>query len=132
MANTSITERMLLTAIVNGETITPEMQEKAQAMLASLEKKNAKRKESGTKTQKENTEIKANIITAIQNNEIETIDGYITAKTTTKYMQSATDNPDFTTQKASALLKQLVESGELEIAEVKTKSGKVKGYKITE
>ena len=131
MANTSMTERMFLTAIINGETITPEMQEKAQSMLETLEKRNAKRKESGTKNQKENAEIKVNIITAIQNNEIETIDGFITTKTTTKYLQ-ANVNPEFNGQKTTALLRQLAMCGELETSEVKTKSGKVKGYKIPE
>lgn len=120
----TITERELLTAIVNGETITAEMQEKASAMLTALDKKNAKRKESGTKTQRENGEIKVKIVSALESGEIEVNEnGYATAKSVADYLEVST-------QKASALLKQLVDSGELEIAEIKAKSGKVKGYRL--
>lgn len=119
----SMTERELLTAIVEGREITTEMQTKAQAMLTALDKKNAKRKETGTKTQQENAEIKDKILVAIQSDGIVSVDGYVTAKATADYLEVST-------QKASALLGQLVTAGELEIAEVKTKSGKVKGYKI--
>jgi hypothetical protein len=119
-----MTEREFLTAIVNGETITAEMQEKASAMLTALDKKIAKRKESGTKTQKENAEIKVKIVSALESGEIEVNENaYATARSVADYLEVST-------QKASPLLKQLVESGELEIAEIKAKSGKVKGYRL--
>lgn len=134
MATTTktMTERELLTAIIDGKEITAEMQEKAVLMLTALDKRNSKRKESGTKTQKENSELKDSIMTAIQAGEIETVDGYITSKTTAKYLKELTENPELSTNKATALLGQLAKSGLLEISEVKTKSGKVKGYKISE
>ena len=120
----TMTERELLTAIVNGEPITDKMQEKAQLMLTALDKKNSKRKENGTKTQRENVEIKETILVAMQSDEIEKEENdYVTAKSVAKYLECST-------QKASALLKQLVESEELEISEIKTKSGKVKGYRL--
>lgn len=120
----TMTERELLTAIVNGEPITDKMQEKAQLMLTALDKKNSKRKENGTKTQRENAEIKETILVAMQSDEIEKEENdYVTAKSVSKYLECST-------QKTSALLKQLVESEELEISEIKTKSGKVKGYRL--
>lgn len=128
----TMTERELLNAIINGSEITDEMQEKASLMLAALDRKNSKRKETGTKIQKENSELKDNIMAAIQAEEIETIDGYITVKTANRYLKKLTENPDFTPQKTSALLKQLADSGQLEVSEIRTKSGKVKGYKISE
>lgn len=122
----TMTERELLTAIVEGKEITAEMVDKAQAMLTALDKKNAKRKESGTKIQRENSEIKVKIVSALESGEIEVNEnGYATAKSVADYLEVST-------QKASALLKQLVDSGELEIAEIKAKSGKVKGYRLPE
>ncbi len=120
----TMTERELLTAIVNGEPITDKMQEKAQLMLTALDKKNSKRKENGTKTQRENVEIKETILVAMQSDEIEKEENdYVTAKSVAKYLERSP-------QKASSLLKQLVKSEELEISEIKTKSGKVKGYRL--
>jgi Fic family protein len=119
MATTAktMTERELLTAIVEGKEITAEMVNKAQAMLTALDKKNSKRKESGTKTQKENAEIKAQIL------EMMDVGNCYTAK-------EIADVMGFSTQKASALLGQLVTAGELEKSEVKAKSGKVIGYSL--
>lgn len=121
MANTTktngMTEREFLTAIVEGKEITAEMVTKAQAMLTALDKKNSKRKESGTKTQKENAEIKAQILEMF---EVGTV---YTAK-------EIADVMSFSTQKASALLGQLVTVGKLEKSEVKAKSGKVIGYSL--
>lgn len=120
MATTAktMTERELLTAIVEGKEITAEMVDKAQAMLTALDKKNSKRKESGTKTQKENAEIKVQIL------EMMDAGNCYTAK-------EIADVMGFSTQKASALLGQLVTAGKLEKSEVKAKSGKVIGYSLT-
>ncbi len=121
MANTTktngMTEREFLTAIVEGKEITAEMVTKAQAMLTALDKKNSKRKENGTKTQKENAEIKAQILEML---EVGTV---YTAK-------EIADTMGFSTQKASSLLGQLVTAGKLEKSEVKAKSGKVIGYSL--
>ena len=120
-----MTNRDFFTAVISAN-LSNEMNTKAQEMIDALDRKNDKRKATGTKTQQANAEIKVNILTAIKNREIETIDGYVTAKTVaTKF--------DITTQKASPLLKQLVEANELEEnSEIKSKTGKVRGYKIPE
>jgi hypothetical protein len=120
-----MTERELLNNIVDGAEITDKMKEKAAAMLEALDKKNSKRKETGTKNQQENKEIKEKIIMALVKDEIQLVDGYATTKFVSKYF-------NFSTQKASALLRQLVDEGKLENEEIKTKSGKVQGYKILE
>lgn len=112
-----MTERELLQAIVDGTEITAEMQTKAQAMIDSLDKKNAKRKESGTAKQRENAEIKAKIL------DLMTAGQVYTAK-------ELADTIELTTQRTSALCGQLVTAGKLEKTEVKTKSGKVLGYSL--
>ena len=118
-----MTTREFYNAIVSAG-ISAEITAKANELISALDTKNEKRKASGTKTQKENADLKARILTAIEDGEIESVEGYVTAKTVGAYF-------DISTQKASPLLKQLVDNGDLvENAEVKTKSGKVKGYAI--
>lgn len=120
-----MTERELLNNIVDGAEITDKMKEKAAAMLEALDKKNSKRKETGTKNQQENKVIKEKIIMALLKNEIELNDGYATTKTVSKYL-------GLVPQKITALLGQLTKEGKLEKEEIKTKNGKVQGYKISE
>ena len=131
MATTKkMTAREFYQNVINAN-ISDEMNEKATKMIEALDNKNAKRKETGTKTQKANTEIKETILTALKNDEIETLENengesFITAKTVTKFMQATDEN--FSTQKASALLGQLEKEGKLTSEQVKSRSGKVKGY----
>ena len=133
MANTTkkMTAREFYMAVIEAN-ISDEMTEKATELIEALDNKNAKRKETGTKQQKANTEIKEIILTALENNEIETLENengnFITAKTTTNFMK-ATDE-DFSTQRASALLGQLEKENKLVSEQIKSKSGKVKGYRL--
>lgn len=120
-----MTERELLNNIINGTEITDGMKEKAAVMLEALDKKNSKRKETGTKNQQENKEIKEKIIMALVKNEIELVDGCATAKFVSKYFE-------FSTQKASALLKQLADEGKFEKQDIKLKNSKAVGYKLLE
>lgn len=101
--------------------ISEEMNTKAQEMIDVLDRKNQKRRETSTKTQKENVALKEQIMTMIRNGEIETVDGYVTGKTTGVAI-------GYSTQKATALLLQLATSGELTVEEIKSDTGKVKGF----
>ena len=133
MANTTkkMTAREFYQNVINAN-ISDEMTEKATELIEALDTKNAKRKETGTKQQKANTEIKEIILTALKNNEIETLENengnFITSKTTTNFMK--TTDEEFSTQRASALLGQLEKEGKLVSEQIKSKSGKVKGYRL--
>ena len=132
MANTKkMTAREFYSAVIEAN-ISDEMNEKAQELITALDIKNDKRKTNGTKQQKANTEIKEQILTALENNEIETLESengnFITAKTTTNFMK--TIDEEFSTQRASALLGQLEKEGKLVTEQIKSKSGKVKGYRL--
>jgi hypothetical protein len=133
MATTKkMTAREFYQNVINAN-ISDEMTEKATELIEALDSKNAKRKETGTKQQKANTEIKETILNALENGEIETLENengeqFITAKTTTKFMQTTDEN--FTTQRASALLGQLEKENKLVSEQVKSRSGKVKGYRL--
>ena len=95
-----------------------EMTEFAQSMIDKLDKKNESRRTTKSKNQVANDERKAKILSAMTANTVYTA-GII-----------ATDF-GISTQRASALLKQLAESGNLEVIEgYKTSKGKVKGYKL--
>lgn len=120
-----MTERELLNNIVDGAEITDKMKEKAAAMLEALDKKNSKRKETGTKNQQENKVVKEKIMEALLKDEVELINGYATTKTVSKYLE-------LVPQRITALLGQLAKEGKLEKEEIKTKNVKVQGYKIPE
>ena len=114
-----MTTREFYNAIVSAN-VSAEITAKANELISALDAKNEKRKANGTKTQKDNVGIKSAIVSGMVKGTV------YTAK------EIATTNGLSSTQKASALLKQLVESGELVTEEVKTKSGKVIGYKLAE
>lgn len=95
-----------------------------------LDIRNSISKEDEIRIQKENSKLKKSLMTAIQAGKIKTIDGYITTKAAAKYLRKITENPDISCQRTAALLSQLSESKKLEKSEIRTKSGKVNGYKI--
>lgn len=103
----------LLTAPVDAE-----VQNYAKVAIAALDKRNAKRAETPTKTQKENEPLKAEIISLL-----------------TEKPQTAAELAvalSITTQKASALAVQLVKEGKLAQGERAIKGkGKVKEYSLT-
>lgn len=122
MANTTMTSREFFNAVIEGN-ITDEIKDFAKSQIEKLDSKNAKRKSTDSKTQKENKAIKTSLLATMEKDKVYTasevagmeIDGIIS------------------TQKASALLRQLVEEGKLVSEEVKVKGkGKVKGYRLAE
>ena len=104
----------LLTAPVDAE-----VQDYAKAVIAALDKRNAKRAETPTKTQKENEPLKAEILSLL-----------------TEKPQTAAELAvalSVTTQKASALARQLTLEGKLKVADVKVKGkGVVKSYSLVD
>lgn len=111
-----MTTRELLNSVINAN-LSEEATEKAQALLAQLDKRNEKRANTPSKTAIANEPIKARIIGLLNG----------TPKTAAEVGQTL----EITPQKASALLRQLVESGSVESTEVKVKGkGKVKGYTL--
>ena len=112
-----MTNRDFLTAVISGKITTNEI-DFANAELAKLDKRNAKRRNTLTKEQKANEGVKVEIM------------AYIAEHANAVASEIATAC-GISTQKASALCRQLVESGAIVTEEVKVKGkGKVKGYSV--
>ena len=112
-----MTTREFLNTVITSA-INDEMTEKAQALLAALDKKNEQRKSKPSKVAVANEPIKASIV------------AFITANGQ-KVSSEIAEGLNISTQKASALCRQLVEDGVLKSEEVKVpKKGKVKAYTI--
>ena len=121
MANTTMTSREFFNAVIEGK-ITDEIKDFAKSQIEKLDSKNAKRKSTDSKTQTANKEVKATLLTTFENDKV-----YIASE-----IVGTVDGIN-STQKASALLRQLVEEGKLVSEEVKVKGkGKVKGYRLAE
>jgi hypothetical protein len=113
-----MTNREVLTLIANG-TANDTTKECAMGMIAKLDEKNAKRKNTETKAQKENKELMGKIVEVIGN-------GTMVASDIGKAL-------GVSTQKASALCTLLVKDGTLSVCEIKVKGkGSVKGYSLAE
>ena len=113
------TEREFLTAIVKGDFGT-EFTDFAKARIAALDKKNAQRKvsKSAMAHKAENDGFKSAILAAL-------------ADGTTKKASDLATALNVSTQKISALAKQLVDCGAITAADVKIKGkGTVKGYTL--
>lgn len=111
-----MTTREFLNSVIEAN-LSDEATEKAQALLAQIDKRNEKRASTPSKTAVANAPIKDGIIALLQNG----------AKTASEVGAELT----ITTQKASALLRQLCEDGVLKAEEVKVKGkGKVKSYSV--
>ena len=112
-----MTNREFYTAIMNG-TMTDEVKNHAAEAIAKLDERNQKRSSKPSKTQLENEPVKTAIIDYL------TVHGGAVAA-------DIAAEVDITTQKASALCRQLVESGRLTVEEVKIpKKGKCKKYSV--
>ena len=112
-----MTQREFYQAIVEGATITAELATFATDAIAKLDKRNEKRAATPSKTAIENAPIKEKIVE------------FLADKTTPVIATTIATEVGITTQKASALARQLVEEGKLVATEVKVaKKGKVKGY----
>lgn len=109
----TMTRREMFEAIVNGN-ITDEVVEMAQNEIVKMDERNAKRKNTPSKTALANEPIKAQI-----------------AEVLTSEPQTASEiaeKVEISTQKASALLRQI---DGITVTEVKVKGkGKVKGYSL--
>lgn len=113
------TEREFLTAIVKGDFGT-EFTDFAKARIAALDKKNAQRKvsKSALAHKAENDGFKSAILAAL-------------ADGTTKKASDLATALNVSTQKISALAKQLADSGAITVSDVKVKGkGTVKGYTL--
>ena len=109
-------------AVIDGtsEVNVLELKEFAKAEIVKLDERNANRSSKPTKTQIENEPIKEKILEVLSTGE--------------KMVASAiAERVEISTQKASALCRQLVESQKLKVEEVKIpKKGKQKAYSILE
>ena len=109
-------------AVIDGtsEVNVLELKEFAKAEIVKLDERNASRSSKPTKTQIENEPIKEKILEVLSTGE--------------KMVASAiAERVEISTQKASALCRQLVESNKLKVEEVKIpKKGKQKAYSILE
>lgn len=113
-----ITQRDFFKGIVEGAVITAEQAAYAADAIAKLDKRNEKRKTTPSKTAIENAPIKEKIVE------------FLEGKGPTP-ANAIGEGVGITTQKASALARQLVEVGELTVADVKIpKKGTVKAYAL--
>lgn len=112
-----MTQREFFTAIVNG-TINADIQAYAADAIVKLDKRNATRASKPTKSQQANVPLLAEIR------------NFLTGKKNVLAAEVAA-HLDVTPQKASGLLKLLVDGGEATVAEVKVpKQGKRKAYTL--
>lgn len=120
MANTTMTQRMFLEMVVNAN-ISDEMTAYAKERIKHLDDVNEHRKAKGSKTQRANAEVKKAILASLEENTV-----YTASQVAEMGIEGITS-----TQKASALLRQMTETGELTVTDIKIKGkGKVKGYSL--
>ena len=118
--NKTMTSREFYTAVINAN-IADTVTEFATKALAKLDEKNEKRKAEGSKTAKANVAIKEAIVNAMEQGVT-----YTAAEIVALGVEGVTS-----TQKASALMRQIVTAGQAIESEVKIKGkGKVKGYTV--
>ena len=97
---TKLTYTAALNTVLANDNIEPEVREKLEALVASLAKRNAKAgTRKPTKTQRENVAVKENIVAFVN-----TIEEGVQAKTVAEALE-------ISTQKAAALMNQLVADG---------------------
>lgn len=116
--SSAITLRDLLNAVISGD-ITEEIRTKAQAEIAKLDATNAKRAERAREKAKENLPIKQAIFDFLAAN----------GTKTTSEIAKEVEVLEGSTPKASAMCRQMVESGQLTVSDVSVKGkGKQKAY----
>ena len=112
-----MTNREFYNAIVSAK-ISEEITEFAEKAIAKMDEKNAKRSNTKSATQVANDEIKVAILAQMEAEKVYTC-------------KEISEKHEISTQKTSALMRQLAQSGKVEVSEVKVKgSGIVKGYTI--
>ena len=114
-----MTKREFLQAVIATETVAVNVKEFAQNEINKLDARNASRSSKPTKAQIENEPITRNITELL-------------TEVGEKYVASAiAEKVEISTQKASALCRQLVDEGKLQVEEVKVpKKGKQKAYSV--
>ena len=116
-----MTRREFMQAVIAIENIDAELKTYAENEIVKMDEKNAKRKEQISKKAQENEPIKVAIAEFLAGQEEPT-----TATVIAENVDGCTS-----TQKASALCRQMVEDGRLTATEVKVKGkGKQKGYSV--
>lgn len=112
-----MTQREFFTKVIEAN-INEELTAKAQELVAGLDKRNAQKSATMTKTQKENEVLKAEMLKKLEKGK-----GYLAAEIGTIM--------GFNTSKATALAKQLVNEGKATVTEVRVKGkGMQKSYTI--
>jgi predicted transcriptional regulator len=112
-----MTNRDFYTAIIGNPNVADDLKTFAQAEIDKLDARNDKRKNTQTKTQKENEGIMTSILAHLANGSAVASD-----------IGTALG---ISTQKASALCKLLVDSGKVTVADIKVKNkGAVKQYTL--
>lgn len=112
-----MTDREFLNSVIALATATDEMKEYAKGKIAKLDEKNAKRKNTLSKVQKENIGIKEAIIEALADNG--------------KVASELASELDVSKQKISALCRQLVTDGTITASDKKVKGkSAVKFYEL--
>lgn len=120
---TKMTSRDFYTAIASNEAVSADLRDYATEQIAKLDAKNAKRSSKPSKTQVANEPIKTAIVECL------TANGQATASEIATAL--STEETPVTTQKVSALCRQLVAEGLLSVADVKIpKKGMVKAYSV--
>lgn len=113
-----MTNREFLTAVING-TVSANEIDFAKAEIAKLDARNDKRRNTLSKEQEANVERKALIVEVLKNSPRPLLASVIAADTS------------LSTQRVSALCKQLVDEGKIKVADVKIKGkGILKQYTI--
>lgn len=122
MTTSIMTNRNFFKAVANGKTITNEMREKANEMLAKMDEANAKRSSKPSKAQIANEPIKAKIL------EILATAPMTSAVLREKFVENG---EEISVQKVSSLCRQLAGDGLLVESEVKIpKKGVQKQYAV--
>lgn len=117
-----MTQREFFTAVASAN-ISDSITEYATSAIAKLDEKNAKRKSTGTATQRANVAIKEAIISAMEAGVT-----YTAAEIVALGIEGVSS-----TQKVSPLMKQIAKTGKVVISEIKIKGkGTVKGYTLAE
>ena len=121
MANTFKTAREFYNAIINGTDITTDMVDFAKSAIEKMDTKNANRRSTMSKSQIANEDIKTDILTYMAEN------GNQSAKSLADYFEVST-------QKISALMKQMVDTGKVSVSKDKFagSSTKVNVYSLVE
>lgn len=112
-----MTQKEFFESIMSGGTITDEMIEHATVELGKLVERAEKRKNYRTPAQKENDEIKESILTCFIEGEP------MTGK-------EVAEKVEISTQKANALLRQLVNENELVVAQVANGKRLINSYSL--